>query len=401
MGLGTGITTYRDKRTPWLRAHLNPAVVSLYAGFLFTGAMTVLLGVMLPRVAALHHLRDNQAGALLMTQFTASACGALLVRRHFRRTVTRGYWLMAAGALTLIAAPPVLAIAAIGIFSLGLGMAMTSTSMLMGRLFPQSRGATMSFLNFCWSAGATVCPLVIARLPGHFSLLVVCVPIAMASAAFGTLVWVGQLPEMRTEAPVSMPQRESHLPIILLFSAISFLYVGTESTIGGWMSTYASRAIAWDFARSNLAAACFWAALLAGRGMVPLILQFMSELRLFLFSIASVSIGILILVEAHSSVGLLTGACWTGLALAPVFPLTIALFLERAPENRNSGWVFAIAGFGGAVLPWLTGVVSTETHSLRSGLLLSFAAAVVMLLLALRVWFPPRGTALKVAAADA
>jgi len=387
----------RPKRAPWLRAHLDPAVVSLYAGFLFAGAMTVLLGVLLPRVAALHHLKDSESGALLMTQFTASACGALLVRRHFRRTVIRGYWLMAAGALTLIAAPPVLGIAAIGMFSLGLGMAMTSTSMLIGRLFPQSRGATMSFLNFCWSVGAMLCPLVTARLPGDFSAMEVCVPVAVASAGFGTLVWLGRVPAVAAEIPAAGKQRESHLPIIVLFSAIAFLYVGTESSVGGWMTTYATRAIAWDFARSNLAAACFWAALLAGRGITPLVLQWVSELRLFLFSITWVSIGVLILVEAHSATTLLAGACCTGLALAPVFPLTIALFLERAPENRNSGWVFAVAGFGGAVLPWLTGVVSTQMHSLRSGLLLSFAAAVMMLLLALRVLFPPRGRSLKVA----
>lgn len=391
---------YRSDRSQ-ASAHLHPAILTVYLGFLFTGAMTVLLGVMLPRIAALHHLKDSQAGALLMTQFAASACGALLVRRHFRNTLIRGYALMSAGAFALMLVPAALAVAAIAIFALGLGMAMTSTSMLMGRVFANSRGAVLAFLNFCWSIGATLCPVILARVPGNFSLLLLCAPIAVLSALFAVVVSIGTLPAEQPDSTSIPRQTGSHLPNIILFAAIAFLYVGAESTIGGWMSTYASRAIAWNFTRSNLAAACFWAALLAGRGIAPVILQFMSELRLYLLSIGCASVGILTLVEAHDARTLLAGACCTGLALAPVFPLTISLFLARAQNTVNAGWVFAVAGFGGAVLPWLTGVVSTETHSLRTGLLLSFAAAVAMLLLSLRVLFPPPGRTLKVAAADA
>lgn len=391
---------YRNNPASPSPDHLSPAILSLYAGFLFTGAMTVLLGVMLPRIAALHELKDSQSGALLMIQFAASACGALLVRRRFRLTVIRGYALMSLGALVLMLLPARLAPAAIAIFSLGLGLAMTSTSMLMGRIFTTSRGAVLSFLNFCWSAGATVCPVIVARLPGKFSLQLVCVPIVLLSALFAVLVRLGRLPDVQPGSEHATGRRESHLAAILLFSAIGFLYVGAESTIGGWMSTYAARAIAWDFTRSNLAAACFWAALLAGRGLAPVILRYVSELRLFLLSIACASLGILVLVQAHTSPALLAGACCTGLALGPIFPLTISLFLARAPETRNAGWVFAVAGFGGAVLPWLTGIISTASHSLRSGLLLSLAAAAAMLLLSLRIVFPPRGKPLPAMAAD-
>ena len=104
-------------------------VVPLYTGFLFLGVATVMLGVLLPGIAAQHHLSDSQSGILLTTQFTASACGALFVRRRFARTLLRGYLLMTAGAALLAIAKPPVAPAAIAVFSLGLGMAMTSSSL--------------------------------------------------------------------------------------------------------------------------------------------------------------------------------------------------------------------------------------------------------------------------------
>jgi FHS family glucose/mannose:H+ symporter-like MFS transporter len=127
-----------------------------------------------------------------------------------------------------------------------------------------------------------------------------------------------------------------------------------------------------------------------------LALRIVSEVRLYLGLMGGASIGIVLLVEAHSPVVLLAGACCAGLALAPIFPLTISLFLAQAGETKNAGWVFAIAGFGGAVLPWMTGVVSAGTHSLRMGLMVSLAADLAMLLLALLTIALP-GSRLRIA----
>ena len=88
--------------------------------------------------------------------------------------------------------------------------------------------------------------------------------------------------------------------------------------------------------------------------------------------------------SAHRPLTILAGSAFTGLALAPLFPLILALFLEEIGGSRNAGWVFAVAGLGGAVLSWLTGWISTGTGSLRSGLLVPGAAALLMLMLSSR-----------------
>jgi fucose permease len=64
-----------------------------------------------------------------------------------------------------------------------------------------------------------------------------------------------------------------------------------------------------------------------------------------------------------------------------LFPLILSLFLEEIGGSRNAGWVFAVAGLGGAVLSWLTGTVSSGTGSLRIGLMVPGCAALLMLAL--------------------
>ena len=72
---------------------------------------------------------------------------------------------------------------------------------------------------------------------------------------------------------------------IAYFALLAFLYVGIEATVGNWMSTYASRTTAWTFAGSTLAVAVFWAALLLGRALTPVLLTRMPELRLYRVSV--------------------------------------------------------------------------------------------------------------------
>jgi hypothetical protein len=59
----------------------------LHAGFALTGVGTVLLGCILPQVSSQWHLRDKDAGLLLLVQFATSASGALLVRRLWKTLV--------------------------------------------------------------------------------------------------------------------------------------------------------------------------------------------------------------------------------------------------------------------------------------------------------------------------
>ena len=356
----------------------------LHLGFALTGVGTVLLGCILPRLSAQWNLRDKDAGLLLLVQFAASALGALLVRRNLWKTLAYGYGLFGAGSICIFLLQQK-SLPAFAMYGLGLGLAMTSTSMLTGRRYPQRMGAALALLNFSWSAGSVACPLLAAEMLRH----------APSSNAFA---WVGLmalpfalLPTLAKRndpdaSPTSVTAlaRNREATTILYFALLAFLYVGIEASVGNWMSTYATRAAAWTFAGSSLAVAVFWAALLLGRAITPAMLAWLPESRLYEASVAATLAGVSLLLVAHRPQSILAGSAFTGLALAPVFPLILAQFLEKVGGSRNAGWVFAVAGLGGAVFSWLTGWISTGTGSLRRGLLVPGAAALLMLMLSSR-----------------
>jgi MFS transporter, FHS family, glucose/mannose:H+ symporter len=353
----------------------------LHLGFALTGAGTVLLGSILPRLSAPWHLRDKDAGLLLLVQFATSASGALLVRRNLWKALACGYGLIAAGAIGIFLLQQK-SLPAFAVYGLGLGLAMTSTNMLTGRRYPQRKGAALALLNFSWSAGAVACPLLVAQFlrvgPSSAAFAVIGV-LALPFALLPLLAARGDMQASTRGGPAPTGIREA--TTILYFAVLAFLYVGIEASIGNWISTYATRATVWTFAGSTLAVALFWAALVLGRAITPLILAWVTELGLYRASVFATITGVLLLLAAHRPLTILAGSVLSGLALAPLFPLILALFLEEIGGSRNAGWVFAVAGLGGAVLSWLTGTISSGTGSLRIGLLVPGAAALLMLVM--------------------
>jgi MFS transporter, FHS family, glucose/mannose:H+ symporter len=360
-------------------------IALLYLGAVLSGSLTVLLGCVLPMISALVHLSDRDAGTLLMVQFAFCASGALLVRSNFQRTLARGYALTALAVLAIYLLPRSLALPSIAAYGLGLGMVMTSNSMIVGRVFPARRGGALSLLNFCWSLGATLSPFLVARVFGRFSVGTMSVTVALFCAGFVLITLLSRFERVVGDQEPIVASDDPSVGAIAYFGLLAFLYVGIESATGNWMSTYASRISTWNYSRSNLVTGCFWFALLLGRGVAPLVLLRMAEQKLYLLSIFGATAGVCLLVAAHSAWFLFLGAAVTGLSLAPIFPLTLSLFMAKAGQPRNSGWVFASAGFGGAVLSWLTGFVSTSARSLRIGFLVPAGAALLLLILALRL----------------
>jgi MFS transporter, FHS family, glucose/mannose:H+ symporter len=353
----------------------------LHLGFALTGVGTVLLGSILPRLSAQWHLRDKDAGLLLLVQFAMSASGALLVRRNFWKTLACGYGLMGGGAFAIFLLQQ-RSLPAFGVYGIGLGLAMTSTNMLTGRRYPKRMGAALALLNFSWSAGSVACPLLAAQFLRHAKASSAFVLVGLIALPFAFLPLLGDRDDLHTPAvPGPAPARMKEATTIAYFAFLAFLYVGIEATVGNWMSTYANRTTASTFAGSTLAVAVFWAALLLGRALTPVMLTRMPEQRLYRVSVVVTIAGVLVLLSAHSPLMILAGAAVTGLSLAPLFPLILALFLAEIGESNNAGWVFAVAGLGGAVLSWLTGIVSSDTGSLRIAMLVPGSAALLMLLM--------------------
>ena len=88
----------------------------------------------------------------------------------------------------------------------------------------------------------------------------------------------------------------------------------------------------------------------------------------------------------RTALGPAIAAFLLGFGIGPCYPLLLAWALRF----QRAGSIFFIAGVGAASLPWLMGVLSARTGSLRIGFVVPIIGAVIMLtlslLLPLRLW---------------
>src|SRR5260370_7283087 len=146
-----------------------------------------------------------------------------------------------------------------------------------------------------------------------------------------------------------------------------FLYVAIESSVGGWIATLVERAPSGVGRTWVLAPSLFWGGLLAGRGIVPLLLKRMRERTLALASLVVATTGMCVLVLSSPWQWLTAAGLVVGFGLAAVFPITIPLlsrFQER--EKRIAGPMFALAGLGGRTRPWLGGTIPRSIASVHT-----------------------------------
>ncbi|MDE2979030.1 MAG: hypothetical protein OXU63_16140 [Acidobacteriota bacterium] len=370
---------------------VTPARVPLYAGFLLTGVATVLLGPLLPELSREWSLPVDELAPLFVAQFLASALGSLLSSYRQGLSLVLGYLLIGVGLLSLAIAAWPLAVAAVAATGLGLGLAIPATNLRVAHSQPARRGAALSSLNLVWGAGAVACPLLFAVRPRGTSSDAVLVILAVAAGL--VLVLLLRTPggaEARADlAGASAPSRSAapagQAVALVAIAAILFLYVGIENAVGGWLVSLADQFQPARTAASLWIGSGFWAALLASRAIAPLLLRRISEPALYATGIALAGAGLFGLLAGRSQAQVAVAAVAVGAGLAPLFPLTVSFLAEltAATRSRSTGWVFALAGTGGAALHWLTARIAGGADRLAAGFVAPMAGLALLALLAL------------------
>lgn len=367
----------------------TPGWLPLYAGFLMTGVVTVLLGPLLPELAREWRLPVDELRSLFVVQFLASAVGSLLSSYRQGVSLLLGYLLIALGLLALSFAGWPLALVPMAAIGLGLGLAIPATNLRVAHSQPTRRGAALSSLNLVWGAGAVACPLLFAVRPRGTSGDAVLTVLA-AAGALVVLALVRSAGRAGGGADVAAAAasdrstgRRGEAAALVVVAAILFLYVGIENSVGGWLVSLADQLQASGSATSLWIGSGFWAALLASRAVAPWLLRRMSEPALYGVGIALAGGGLLGLLTSESLAGVAVSAIATGAGLAPLFPLTVSFLadLTASTQSRGTGWVFAIAGTGGAVLPWLTAQLAGGADGLAAGFVAPIAGLVLLALL--------------------
>ena len=367
----------------------TPSVALMHFGFVLTGLGTAMLGPLLPLLTRQWQLLDSQSGLLLLAQFCGSFLGGATMSWRLKRGLLLGVTASTLG-LFIFAIAPSLAIACPALFvtGFGLGHSITAVNILAGQRFSEKRASTLSFLNFFWSFGAMLAPLLSGWLTPHFPLRYLLLAFAALFGACGC----GLAFEMRAGF-FDTPQDELTSAqggrsgliwnTFIFFMGMLFLYGGLETCLSGWLTTYALRYGDKTLAISQYTTLLLWMSLTFGRVASAALLRKLPETLLWRTALFATLALTGCLATAHTAGTIALTTVFLGLSLSPWFPVTFSLLMGERPRARQAGIVIAVSGLGAASLPWIMGVLSTRSGSLQRALVVPLLAAGCLLAMSL------------------
>ncbi len=376
---GTGLPAAKPSRT----------LLPVFLYFLAAGIATVMLGPILPALIQRWHIQDAQAGTLFTASFAGQFLGAWFATRNLRGSVLYGSAITAAGCAAMAWVGFVPAHLALFCIGLGLGAGLTAGNVIAGTTVAAARARLIAMLNVAWGFGAITCPVLI-RLssPGlqrFFFLTAALLAVASLTAIAIPSTTAAQLTEPPLQSSSHAKSTQSRLPLspllLFVFGGAAFLYVGVENSLGGWLPSYAIRTN--PSLHASSISLYFWIAELTGRVLVTMLMTRLGEARLYRLCLALLIFTQILLcaTASISAAGVITLTVVAALSLAPLYPLLLSFLLARTGNHPRLGALFATASFGGATLPWLTGLISTQFHGLRAGLIVPAAGAALLLFL--------------------
>jgi FHS family glucose/mannose:H+ symporter-like MFS transporter len=377
-------------------ASARALTLAAYASFVPIGIATVLLGPLLPTLSARWSLDYEQAGSLFPMQFWASTVavglsGLLVSRFGFRFAIKAGLVLISVSVAALLAGSRSWGMVCIVGYGAGLGLAVPASNLLVAEVNPERRSAALNLVNFCWSMGAVACPfLVAAAAKGHRISLFL-----LVEAGFSLVVALGiaAMPASVVE-PAGLDagdvQRKIDWksPVLFVLGALFFVYVGTENSFGLWIASYAKSLGTLSAPMALMTPSFFYAALMLGRWVAPLLLRTIDEVKLVRTGVIVACVGMTGILLAHSLIPVVVSAFLAGFGLASVYPIIISLLSREfgAAASRVGSVMFTLSNLGGGFLPWVVGISSTRMGALRDGLFVPLAGGVAMYLLFMRDW---------------
>lgn len=363
----------------------------LHFAFFLSGVATVLVGQVLPVLFKKLSLNDNHGGQLFIAQFIGSLTGNFIYNFTVKRfgflfSILFGMLALASGCLVINANNWSVCLLGFVILGIGIGATLTSINMFVAEKNPQRQAAALNILNFFWGVGAILSQPYIAFLGTPTSALLP--TFLLAGLFFLTTILIffssrdGEPKQSfeKTTEPVLTPIWTN--PTAWLITFFNFVHVGIETGIGGWLTTYSVR-FPENLSGSISATPVFFLFFVIGRGFASVFLKVLSINKFLLFSLLTLSGGIVLMLMAQNYWFLLFGASVAGFGTSGIFPTNLARFTRVFGESatRRAAPFFICGGLGGAFTTWLIGYISYYSNNLRSGIFVLLVSSLILIFL--------------------
>jgi MFS transporter, FHS family, L-fucose permease len=372
------------------------------------GMVSSMLGTINPGLANRFHLDNVQTGYLALAQglgFVIASVlgGALMDRKGKKIGILLGLGLVAAALFLLANAPGYTAIivAMVGL-GIGAGIILTGANALGSDVSESKRAAILNFLNIFVGLGGLATPFVAGNLLSGDAVRVAYAGAIITSATFVLHLLTKMPSPIRAVSGVSSQTSSGvfRRPVLYVLALIIFLYTACEFGIWNWLVKYLiSRGIQ-ESSALNVLSLGFALGLLLGRVAIAPILLKIPPLHVVLAAAVLMAITTYSVLQVSDPKMAAVAVFCSGLAMAPVFPTTLAVLANIFQQGTATAIGFTITcGFTGLtvsspIIGWLS---ATNPGGLRTGLMVLpiFSIVIVgIILLLLRSKSVPDGSAI-------
>lgn len=378
----------------------HPTTVLIFAAILAIfvyGMIAAMLGTILPDLSDRFHLTPSQNGTIATAQalglmIASLAVGPLLDTQGDKIGLILG---LVCIAISLFALPRAGGYGSIAflMFLLGVGggIVVTGANALANGAAGAHGATVLNLVNLFFGLGGLMTPFISANL---FNRNWVRLCYTVAGLTIVTIA-VQAMTAMPAPAPGSgfvLTQAAPILgrPQLFLLGLLLFLYVSCEVGVWNWLARHLIAQGIPESRALNILSLGFALGLLVGRVAVSPILIHISPLRVLLAASIAMTITTYLMLQTNKPGAAAALVFVAGLAMAPVFPTTLAVTGARFASLPGTaiGFVITCGWAGLAVSSRIIGAVAGgDPRRLRKALLLIPASSVLMvgLIFALRV----------------
>lgn len=368
----------------------SPLVVACAIGAAVAGLTIGGLGPLLPAIHERLHVPLGDLGVLFGANFIASLAativiGPLLDRYQPRLFLLAGLGMVLAGlALFSLATTLPLVIVAAALTGLGGGVNALGSAVLVSRAIGTRAGRALSLVNMAFGLGAFVGPLVVAALIAFTHqyrpyFIAIAVLLLLPAAIFARTPL--PCPPARGTGGHGVLGSSDRLAVGLL-ALVAFCYLGAEIGFGGWIYIFVLQTGTTSTTIASWAPAAYWLALgLSSLGAALRPRSWRGDYVVLCAAIAASTMAFVVLA-GRGSIGVeIAAAAGVGLALGPIYPLSLAAAALTSPAaaGRASAVVIASSQVGGALLPWAQGRLLARGPLWGLGLTLAVCLAMAAL----------------------
>jgi fucose permease len=292
------------------------------------------------------------------------------------------YWLPSAGGDYTIV------MICLAVLGLGGGIVVTGANALAADVNEARRGTTLNLLNLFFGLGGLLTPFITANILGGNAIRMCYVAAVLASITLVVHI-VTPMPKPVISASQAADTGGSLLrrPALYLLALFLFLYVACEVGVWNWLVKYlVERGVDKDRAL-NILSLGFALGLLIGRVVVSRILIKVASATVTLFAAIAMAITTFLMLQTNDPTIAWIAVFCAGLAMAPMFPTTLAMVGDAFPRKSATamGIVITCGWIGLAVSSPIIGGVANGSK-LQTALLLlpAFSVAMIIVNLAMR-----------------